>query len=310
MNNKTIRVAVIDVGTLKSKFEIKEFDENMNSKTLLRKKKLTVLGRDLDKNDGNIIDKSISITCEALKEFADDMKKFGVKRFKAVTTEAIRKAKNSNEVLQKILDTTGIQLDTMTHKEEAEIYFRAVSRDFPGRTIAVADIGGGSVQVVFGKDAEIYETHLFKTGTYFMQENFSNSHHPTKEELENAMKYISKEMESLKKSAAKPELLVYGTTNIIDFLEAMKIDLISDNSNSLHSKSCSVSALRPVYEEIIKYSYEDRMSMYPDEPYYMWAADKALMNVFQICDYCDIDKVVPSNSNISYGLLLQIAENE
>ena len=36
--NNHIRTAVIDVGTLKSKFEVREFDKNYSSKTLCREK--------------------------------------------------------------------------------------------------------------------------------------------------------------------------------------------------------------------------------------------------------------------------------
>ncbi|MCX6808155.1 MAG: hypothetical protein NTW50_00615 [Candidatus Berkelbacteria bacterium] len=47
--------------------------------------------------------------------------------------------------------------------------------------------------------------------------------------------------------------------------------------------------------------------MYPAEPYYMWAADKALMNVFQICDYLKIKKIVPTNNNISTAILYDLS---
>ncbi len=57
--NKKISTAVIDVGTLKSKFEVQEFDLSLKSKILCREKELTVMGRDLDKTDGMIIRKAI-----------------------------------------------------------------------------------------------------------------------------------------------------------------------------------------------------------------------------------------------------------
>ena len=57
--NKIIRTAVIDVGTLKSKFEVREFDNSLRSCVLCREKELTVLGRDLDKTGGMIIRKAI-----------------------------------------------------------------------------------------------------------------------------------------------------------------------------------------------------------------------------------------------------------
>ncbi|OGD78681.1 hypothetical protein A2368_02090 [Candidatus Collierbacteria bacterium RIFOXYB1_FULL_49_13] len=39
--NKKIRAAVIDVGTLKSKFEVREYDNELNSQVICRMKELT-----------------------------------------------------------------------------------------------------------------------------------------------------------------------------------------------------------------------------------------------------------------------------
>jgi len=307
-SNNKIRTAVIDVGTLKSKFEVREFDDLFNSTVLNREKELTVLGRDLDKNNGMIIRRAIDTTVDALNKFKSTIREMEVHKYKAVTTEAIRKAKNSKEVLDEIKEKTGIKLEVLTHDDEAEIYFRSVSKDFPRKTIAVSDIGGGSVQVVIGKDKEIFETHLFKTGTYFMQENLSKSHHPTKKELANSKKYVEKEMELLSKSKHKPELLVYGTTNIIDFLRAMKVKLQKHGAID-HPFSAKVAQLQPVYDQIVKYPYEERMSMYSEEPYYMWSAENALINIFQISDFLDIETIIPSNNNISSGILYELAKS-
>jgi exopolyphosphatase/guanosine-5'-triphosphate,3'-diphosphate pyrophosphatase len=307
--NNTIKTAVIDVGTLKSKFEVREYDEQFNSTVLTREKELTVLGRDLDKNDGMIIRKAIDTTVEALNKFKAKMQDLGVHKHRAVTTEAIRKAKNSKDVLDEIKDKTGIGLEVLTHDDEAKIYFNSVSKDFPNKTIAVSDIGGGSVQVVIGRDDEIFETHLFKTGTYFMQENLSKTHHPTKKELANAKKYVKEEMKSLAKSKHKPELLVYGTTNIIDFLNAMKVNLKKHGNSVDHPYRATMDQLLPVYDQIVKYPYEERMSMFPAEPYYMWSAENALINIFQICDYLSLNTIIPSNNNISSGILHELAKS-
>lgn len=306
--DKTKRVAVIDVGTLKSKFEIREFKPNLTSKVLYKDKQLTVLGRDLDKTDNMIIEKSVQKTIEALDQFKAKLDEYKVDKYIAVTTEAIRKAKNAKAVLDEIKMVTGISLTTLSHDEEAEIYFHSVSKDFVGKIIAVADVGGGSVQVVIGKDKDIYEKYLFKTGTYYLQEGFSKSHHPTNEEVNTAFDYVKDQLSSLKDSKYKPEVIVYGSTNIIDFLKAMNMNLTKEREQSDHLFSINVEKLRPLYEKIISLSYEDRMPMYPEEPYYMWAADKALMNVFTIADYLDVTKIVPSNNNISTGLLLGLLD--
>jgi len=309
----SVTTAVIDVGTLKAKFEVCTFDSNFTPQTLYKDKKLTVLGRDLEKNGNFIIEKSVKSTIEALKEYSKKICQHNVSVYKAVTTEAIRTAKNSEEVLNRIERETDIRLEKIGQEEEASIYFHSVSKDFPGQIIAVSDIGGGSVQVVIGKDQDIYSIHSFKTGTYFLQEKFSKSHpkhHPSKAELEQVKQYIKENLNELRNIKYKPELLVYGSSNIIDFLKVMNIKLVSRNKGStLHPYRTCVENLIPAYEKIIKYNYEDRMPMYPEEPYYMWAADRALLNIFQIAENLAVTEVYPSNNNISSGLLYDLALN-
>ncbi|PIZ46400.1 hypothetical protein CO180_04485 [candidate division WWE3 bacterium CG_4_9_14_3_um_filter_41_6] len=306
--NNNIRTAVIDVGTLKSKFEVCEFDQSYVSETICREKELTVLGRDLDKTDGMIVRTSIETTIDALKSFKEKIEKLKVDKYRAVTTEAIRQAKNAKQVLKEIESKTGISLEVLSHEDEAKLYFNSVSKDFPNKVIAVSDIGGGSVQVVIGKNDEIYETHLFKTGTYFMQETLSKTHHPTKKELANAKEYVKKALKSLSNSKHEPKMLVYGTTNIIDFLKAMSVKLQKHSGVIDHPYKTDVKNLYPLYEKIVALPYEERMSMFPAEPYYMWSAENALINIFQISNFLNTSVIVPSNNNISSGILYNLAK--
>jgi exopolyphosphatase/guanosine-5'-triphosphate,3'-diphosphate pyrophosphatase len=300
-NTDKTRLAIIDVGTLKSKFEIREFDASEKSHVLYKDKKLTVLGRDLQKT-GKIIEESVTNTIEALKEFKEKMDDYGVTRYEAITTEAVRKAANAAEVLERIARETGITLRVLTHDDEARILFHHVAKSFSGKRIAVADIGGGSVQLVIGKDGIVEHPYLFKTGTYFMQEELAGSHHPTAQEVEKARKYIRKAFSELAQNDMKVDELIYGSTNIINFMKAVQVPLVPSGYDRPHIYRATRTDLEALFEKIITLSYEDRMPMFADEPYYMWSADNALLNVFGFMDALKIESTIPTNANISSGL--------
>lgn len=295
--------AIIDVGTLKAKFEIR--DEK--GRVLFKDKKLTVIGRDLPKTQGRIVEKGIRDTIAALKEYATIMKEHDVTRYRAVTTEAIRQATNATEVLDRIKKETGIELETLTHDDEGRILFRELARNFPGKTIAVADIGGGSVQVAVGQGDDLRYLHLFKTGTYFMQEIFAETHFPTAKEHDAAIAYVKKEFRPLAEKPPKIDELLYGSSNIIDFMQAMNVPLHKTSYNELHPFRVFRKDLQELYKQIISRSFEDRMPMYPAEPYFMWGADRALINIFELMHIFQIDSVIPTNQNISSGLFAELA---
>lgn len=125
MKSKT--TAVIDIGSLKAKFEIRTFDSKMNSKVLYKDLKRTVLLKDLHKNGNYIIEQSIVDTIDAINEYKEKMKKYKVNAFEAVTTEAFRKANNASDVLNRIEKETGIKLKILDSRTEGEILFRSIS---------------------------------------------------------------------------------------------------------------------------------------------------------------------------------------
>ncbi len=306
MSSSRNRLAVIDVGTLKSKFEIRDYQSPNRYNVIYKDKKLTVLGRDLPKTNGMIIDSAIKTTIEALNEFKLKMKELDVKKHLAVTTEAVRNAKNSETVLKRIKDETGLELRVLSHQDEAEIFFKHIANSFNNKRIAVADIGGGSVQVVVGKGSTIEYVHLFKTGTYFMQETFFKTHKPEKSELLTAKEYVKQEFKGLRHLGLTVDELVYGSTNIIDFMKAVGIKLKASHYPDPHPYRSYINELKSVYEKISPMQYEDRMEMFPEEPYYMWSADNALVNIIELAEILKLDSVIPSNENISSGLFRQL----
>ncbi len=306
--HKTLdRAAIIDIGTLKTKFVIAEFDKDLKRKILYKDKKLTVIGRDLDKTDNIIIQKSIDKQVEALKEFMAKIRKYKVKAYRVIGTEALRRAKNSKGVLSIIEKITKQPTDLLTHEDEAKIYFNVIANDLDG-DLAVADIGGGSVQLTIGNKDSIASMHLLKTGVYYLQEKFGQSHLPTKQDQDDAWAYVRSEVSKLKLNKNKKIKFVYGSTNIIDFFKETGIKLKKVDHTVEHPYKSATAELLKLYHKLMPYTYEERMEFFPSEPYYMWGADKAIMNVVALCEALGVNDVIPSNMNISDGLLLDLVK--
>ena len=74
----------------------------------------------------------------------------------AFATSAVRDATNSTEVLARVRDETGVDLQVLSGEDEARLTFLAVRRWFgwsAGRLL-VLDIGGGSLEIAAGIDEE------------------------------------------------------------------------------------------------------------------------------------------------------------
>src|SRR5580704_204256 len=80
----------------------------------------------------------------------------GVTELIAFATSAVRDAENGEQVLDRIREQTGADINVMTGEEEARLTFLAARRWFgwsSGRLLVI-DIGGGSLEVASGIDEE------------------------------------------------------------------------------------------------------------------------------------------------------------
>ncbi|NGO80630.1 Ppx/GppA family phosphatase [Streptomyces sp. YC504] len=98
------------------------------------------------------VDRLIATVKEAL-EAAEDK---GCEDVLPFATSAVREAGNADEVLARVRDETGVDLQVLSGEEEARLTFLAVRRWFgwSAGKLLVLDIGGGSLEIAYGIDEE------------------------------------------------------------------------------------------------------------------------------------------------------------
>jgi exopolyphosphatase / guanosine-5'-triphosphate,3'-diphosphate pyrophosphatase len=86
----------------------------------------------------------------------DQAEKQGCDELLAMVTSAIREASNGLEVLGRIRERTGVDLQVLTGEEEARLTFLAVRRWFgwSAGQLLILDIGGGSLEIACGVDED------------------------------------------------------------------------------------------------------------------------------------------------------------
>ncbi|MEU1594210.1 Ppx/GppA phosphatase family protein [Streptomyces sp. NPDC005708] len=98
------------------------------------------------------VDKLIAVVRDAL-EAAEDK---GVEDLLPFATSAVREATNADDVLARVKEATGVELQVLTGAEEARLTFLAARRWFgwSAGKLLVLDIGGGSLEIAYGIDEE------------------------------------------------------------------------------------------------------------------------------------------------------------
>jgi len=100
---------------------------------------------------GALTDDAMGRAIEALRVCADKIRRSGVRRMRAVATEACRRAANRGAFLERVRAATGLRLDVITAEEEARLAVAgcAALHDAEVDQLLVIDIGGGSTELIW-----------------------------------------------------------------------------------------------------------------------------------------------------------------
>ncbi|MGZ4640276.1 MAG: Ppx/GppA phosphatase family protein, partial [Actinomycetes bacterium] len=146
--------------------------------------------------DGSIdqagADALVSAAREALAVAEDQ----GAEELMAFATSALREAANGSQVLVRLREETGVDLELLTGRDEARLTFLAVRRWFgwsAGRLL-VLDIGGGSLEVAVGIDEEPDVTQSLPLGAGRLTRDLLPGDPPSKDDVKALRKYIRGEL--------------------------------------------------------------------------------------------------------------------
>jgi len=120
----------------------------------------------------------------------------GVENIIAFATSAVREAVNGDQVLARIREQTGAQINVMTGQEEARLTFLAARRWFgwsSGRLLVI-DIGGGSLEIASGLDEEPDAVVSLPLGAVRLTRDCFTSDPPSKEEVRSMRKHVRAEI--------------------------------------------------------------------------------------------------------------------
>lgn len=114
---------------------------------------------------------------KSFKKFAEDMKKFGVTKYRAIATAACRMASNGAEFVAKVAEVSGIRLEVIDGYEEARLNLKGALVNAKGKApyVLVYDLGGGSTEITLAtneKNPKILHTVSIPWGARNASEAF------------------------------------------------------------------------------------------------------------------------------------------
>ena len=162
--------AGIDIGSNAVRLLIKCLNEPGSTEPLSKVQLVRVplrLGEDAFV-DGRISKKKSKQLISLMKAYHELMEIYEVEAFRACATSAMRDAENGMELVEKIYEKTGIKIEIIDGREEAQLISSDLIRALSGQeeeTFLYIDVGGGSTELNLVRGSDLIESRSFDIGT-------------------------------------------------------------------------------------------------------------------------------------------------
>ena len=121
---------------------------------------------------GKISDAKIDRFLEGMKIFKAMLAFYQVDAYRAVATSAMRDSTNAKRIQSRVFKETGISLEVISGKEEAELVYLTFQLMHNIKTnYLLVDVGGGSTEITLFQDNQIHDAKSFQIGSVRLLKN-------------------------------------------------------------------------------------------------------------------------------------------
>ena len=203
------RLAAIDVGSNTIRLTVAQVEEDGTYRILDEEREMVRLAEHLDRT-GRLSDEALERALTAIGKMKAIADGFEVTEIRAIATSAVREAANGRAFLREVLRRHKVRIDIISGEEEAQLAFRSATRHFnlEGRSSAVVDIGGGSLEVILAAGTIIDQVHSLPLGAVRVTERFVRSDPLREKDWKLMRKEIDRGLRALGRSALRAEIMV------------------------------------------------------------------------------------------------------
>ncbi len=305
-----MRIAAIDIGTVTTRLLVADVTTD-GVREIERSTDITHLGEMLTAT-GRLDDAAMRRVGETIGRYASRIADLGAERTAAYATSASRDAANADVFLE-LLERSGVRPEIVTGATEARLAFTGATYELDGEGILVADLGGGSTELILGsvttEDGErvrdIEASRSIDVGSKRVTELFLPSDPPKTHELEEARAFVVGELRPYfdgLRSKPSEAVSLAGTATT---LSAIKQELALYDPILVHNSCLTGSDLSDMLEMLAALPLEKRMEVVGLDPGRAPVIVGGTLILEAVIALAGLDSTLVSEHDILYGILLE-----
>ncbi len=232
-----MRVAVVDIGTNSTRLLVADVTPGAEIAERVRESTVTRLGEGVDAT-GRLGEAPQQRVFATLEHYAAQIREQDCEASAAVMTSAVRDASNGAEFAAAVRARYGLEGRTLSGSEEAAFTYAgatAARQADDTAELVVIDIGGGSTELVVGRQAPTAVRSL-DVGCVRVTEQFFTEDPPAPEELSAAVMYLRDLIEDFRRQVPEVEDVkqFVGLAGTVSAVAAMDLGLADYDRDKVH----------------------------------------------------------------------------
>lgn len=256
---------------------------------------------------------------KAIGQLLDICRKYGIasNQVKIVGTSALRSSRNSKDFIEQVYNTYGAQIEVINGNKEAELIFKGVSLTLPKskaeKPFITMDIGGGSVEFILGKGANILWKQSFEIGGQRLMDSFLDQDPISDKAIENLRKFAIQAIKPVFKACLEhnPEVFVGSAGTFETLWEIYRLENgISDSLSTEAWATIPVDECRKLSAHLIGLTKEQRLQVPGMIPLRVDMIVVALLLLGVVLDGLNLKEIGISAYALKEGVMAQELETE
>lgn len=144
---------------------------------------------------GALTPEGIEVACQTLQGYRSLMDNLELPDLRVFATASLRNISNTEEAVGAVMAATGLKVDVLSGREEAELSFRGAIQNAGLYTGLLVDLGGGSTELVSYRSRAIQSACSLSVGSLSLFSKYVSKLHPTKEERRAIRRAVEEQLE-------------------------------------------------------------------------------------------------------------------
>ena len=306
-------VAVVDIGASAIRLTVADTGTGEPINILEEASRGVLLGNDTFTH-GKLQAATVEATLKALEGFRRIMDTYGVVRYRAVATSAVREAQNRETFIDRVRLRTGIDVEIIDGSEEIRLTYMAVQARLRGHesltsdNALLAEVGGGSGDISFLRKGEPTQSGTYALGSIRMRQSVASWQGSHEQHVRLLRRHIHNVVEDIRREMPLREARHFIALGGDMRFAASRIlgDVGSDGALAVLMKDAFVAFC----DEVVAYEVDDLI-----ERFHLAQADAetlvpALLAYRELLLETAAERVLVPDASLRAGLLLDLARSE